>query len=112
MIAEPSRQDLLTMFDEQMDQLGTSDKRRRLQRRVMPAVLDWLEAAAGDTWQARWEATGADSVENWIELVPDVIPSHKHAVARCLHLLLAHRLIRPSYPWLFRQPEGHSCRNV
>lgn len=111
-VAEPSRQDLLAVFDQHLDRLELSARLEQARRATLPLLLDWLQAAPGKTWHARWEASGAESADRWTDLVPAVPKSRRQSLPAALHLLLALRLIRPNYRWMLRQPVAHSIRSV
>ena len=49
-----------------LDHAGSQQKRRL----GVLAVVNWLQAQPGDTWQDRWLASGAESQPDWQHLVP------------------------------------------
>jgi hypothetical protein len=46
----------------------TDTEQRKVRRRGMRAVLDWLTAQPDSTWQQRWQASGAQDITSngWI----------------------------------------------
>lgn len=78
------------------DKHGAS--RRRLGLRV---VLDWLERAAGATWQERWEQSG-ETADDWLAAVGARTPTERTRATVALHTLILDGIIRPSYAWLLR----------
>lgn len=67
---------------------------------ALNAWFDWLDHFSGDTYQARWVATGADADgAGWL----DVLTSNHHQRARyglALTAMVCCGAIRPSYPFL------------
>ncbi len=57
----PSRAELLARHEDYLAALGHGPSHRHRQRRGLQAVLDALEAAGGGSWQARWQASGAET---------------------------------------------------
>ncbi len=78
------------------DKHGAS--RRRLGIRV---VLDWLERAAGATWQERWEHSG-ETAADWLVTLGARTPTERSLATVALHTLILEGIIRPSYAWLLR----------
>lgn len=70
-------------------------------RRSTAQVLDWLAAQPGDTWQARWDNSGADSAgQGWFDLARiagDRLQTH---ASYAMSALLVLRVFRPSLTWL------------
>jgi hypothetical protein len=82
----------------------------------LAAVVNWLEAQPGGSWQARWLASGAENRGDWRELIsawktgragtpagPSV--SAPHAGAGLL-VLIGADVIRPGIGWLLRCPSA------
>lgn len=67
---------------------------------AVDAWFDWLDRFSGDTYQARWVATGADADgAGWL----DVLTTNHHQRARyslTLTAMVCCGAIRPSYPFL------------
>jgi site-specific recombinase XerD len=91
----------------------TLDNRHSQQTRRMGllAVLSWLASQPGDSWQQRWQASGAESRPDWREMVTaGTGHSRSHVpIGRQLpHLspgllvLICADVIRPSLGWLLR----------
>lgn len=77
------------------------------QQRSLARVLDWLGEQPGDTWQARWLASGAEGTGNtaWRELAREdgaaALPrSDSLRLGRGLLPLIGGDVIRPSLGWL------------
>lgn len=76
------------------------------------AVLSWLQAHPGDTWQQRWQASGAEKVPDWRDQITTTIAGRSRASAaargRVPHLgpglmvLICADVIRPGLAWLLR----------
>lgn len=69
------------------------------------AVLEWLTAAEGDGWQARWLAAGADENTDWVEdlIVPDhPLPprAQRYQLFSGISSLILLRIVFPSYELL------------
>src|SRR6266700_7364076 len=63
-----------------------------------------LETVQGETWQSRWEVTGAERMDRWTSAVGLQKDYEHYAVTAVFQALLCLRVIRPGYPWLIRQP--------
>jgi hypothetical protein len=92
---------------------SVSDKHTRCHRRLsLQAVLDWLELYPGQTWQQRWDVTGAgrDGHRDWrIQLVTDLdaaglMDQRRDYVRKVLGMgliqLIGGDYLRPSLGWL------------
>ncbi len=98
----PCRLELERLVDAHGATLGRRDPHRwRVGTR---RLLDWLETAQGETWQSRWEATGAEVMDRWTDSVGLHKGYEHYAVTAVFQALLCLRVIRPGYPWLIRQP--------
>jgi Phage integrase family len=78
-------------------------------RRGVLAVVSWLQARPGDTWQARWLASGAEQQTDWRNLVstpagPTAAGSQPTKplsfLSSGLLVLICGDVIRPSLGWL------------
>jgi len=77
------------------------------------AVVNWLVAQPGDTWQDRWSASGAEDRPDWRDLVTSsggAGRSGTDSAQRSTHLgsgllvLVCADVIRPSLGWLLSSP--------
>jgi hypothetical protein len=81
---------------------------QRMQRRGLPALLDWLEEQPGDTWQERWLRSGADAAgedwartpAQWLERLSKYSPDRLALMTSCLLVLVGADVVRPSLHWL------------
>ena len=93
--------------------LRANDSSARWHRKLsLQAVLDWLELHPGQTWQQRWDATGAgrDGHRDWrIQLIADLdaagqLGRHRDYVGKVLGMgliqLIGGDYVRPSLGWL------------
>ena len=89
------------------DKPNTQAQRRRGLRRT----LDWLADQPGDSWQQRWDASGAEAAPGttaWRSVVMDWIRSNGIGLAEqsylnlgsALRILICADVIRPSLRWL------------
>lgn len=91
----------------------TTDKHTRCHRKLsLQAVLDWLELYPGQSWQQRWDATGAgrDGNRDWrIQLIADLdaaglMGQRRDYVRKVLGMgliqLIGGDYVRPSLGWL------------
>lgn len=84
--------------------------RRRLQG--VQVLLTWLQGFAGESWQQRWLASGADTAgKAWSELIGGNGIADEKKPVRALATGAAGRmilldLIRPSYDWLYSSPSN------
>ncbi|MGP5027056.1 hypothetical protein ACTXI4_18075 [Glutamicibacter ardleyensis] len=85
--------------------LETPRSQRQREAGVL-AVLGWLSAFPGETWQQCWEASGAEAAGDWRELIsteaisgcPSDAPTPPLSVG--LLVLICADVIRPSLRWL------------
>ncbi|MFL6130454.1 MAG: hypothetical protein ACJ73E_15495, partial [Mycobacteriales bacterium] len=96
---------------------GVESNREALQRRRrgLQRVLGWLGDQPGDTWQARWLASGADAMGNadwWPPVVASVRPRRAGCgvtvssnLRMCAQILVSADVIRPSLDWVLT-PRG------
>ncbi len=82
-------------------------------RRGVRTVLDWLATMPGITWQARWDASGAEHAADWRILAVTPLSAGRTEIAvsnlqnRCsrgLSVLICADVIRPSLDWLLATP--------
>jgi hypothetical protein len=81
------------------------------------SVVKWLATYPGDTWQARWLASGAQDQRDWRDLLttPATEPGgarigvsprqHSHNLCPGLLVLICADVIRPSLNWLLNSPQ-------
>lgn len=99
---------------------GASDKEMRRRLRDASVLLCWLQRFAGESWQQRWLASGADTAgKAWPDLVTngaddglsaaglpdDPVKARKLATGTAGRLILLDA-IRPGYDWLYSSPSG------
>ena len=63
-----SRQDVLARLLAAPFALGNALSQQTRRQGVL-TVVNWLESCAGDTWQERWAASGAEAAQDWRDLV-------------------------------------------
>lgn len=97
-IAEPDRTVLIQRHEQYLSAVGVSNDAKTHRRRALREVLDVLEEASGDSWQARWLTTITEAEPGrW----PDGADRAQQTRARLgMRFLIAHRLVRPGYDWL------------
>jgi integrase len=76
------------------------------------AVLSWLQTHPGDSWQQRWQASGAEDQPDWRDAITAAAAGRRRARTapgtQLLHLspgllvLICADVIRPSLGWLLR----------
>ena len=76
------------------------------------AVLSWLQTHPGDSWQQRWQASGAESQTDWRDLITAAAAGRPRTRAATgtqlphlglgLLVLICADVIRPSLGWLLR----------
>ena len=114
--AEPSwrvtRQDGDLLLARMLELPFTGKDQRVRRRRGLVSVIEWLAAHPGQTWQERWQATGADALGNagWWRPSLDGLQAgsmrHGSSVSVTsnlrvsLNLLVCADAIRPSLHWL------------
>ena len=103
---------LAASFD--LDEAG-AQQRRRL---GMVRLLSWLSDQSGDTWQQRWETSGADATGNadwWKPMLAWTRPHRPHCgvslssnLRVCALMLVCADVIRPTLEWVLspRAPQN------
>ena len=83
-----------------------SQRNRRL---GVLAVLGWLRAQPGDSWQQRWRASGAEDQPDWRLLVGTGRAEPLPHLTSGLLVLICAEVIRPGLDWLLRfAPARHN----
>ena len=73
------------------------------------AVLGWLRARSGESWQQRWRASGAEDQPDWRRLVGSDRAKPPPHLSPGLLVLICADVIRPSLDWLLRfAPARHN----
>ena len=73
------------------------------------AVLGWLWARSGGSWQQRWRASGAEDQPDWRRLVGSDRAKPPPHLSPGLLVLICADVIRPSLDWLLRfAPARHN----
>ena len=90
-------------------------------RRGVCAVLDWLAASPGKSWQERWIASGAQQSPDWRVMAAAATATGRSDTARrslqhrCsagLAVLISADVIRPSLGWLLSTPSPKNLAAV
>jgi len=102
--ATRSRGDLERLLEEHTAALGLGASAVKQRRSGLRRLLDWLETASGATWQARWQAVGAETAADWRVAAGATTPFQRASLLLAVEVLLCHRVLRPGYPWLVGQP--------
>lgn len=92
-----------------LDALAAEVSRRELVEQVngVRMLLAWLQRFPGESWQQRWQASGADQAGNsWPDIVTtparELSPNRKRGLATgAASRLILLDAIRPSYDWLY-----------
>jgi len=80
---------------------GLDERTRHARLSALGVVFDWLAAQSGDTWQQRWDGSGAEDParSDWRRLVTAQRPDKDH-LGPALALLISHDVLRPSVGFL------------
>jgi integrase len=112
--ARLSRSEILCLLACPPFALATvSGQRRRI--RGAGLLLDWLEDQAGQTWQQRWLASGADAAGMAWRQETDRWMRERGEYTRCAHLVMSAALptlicadiVRPSLAWFVAGAASH-----
>jgi hypothetical protein len=101
MAVQPSRAELARLLVEDNAALGRGASALARRRHGLGLLLGWLERAEAPTWQARWEQLGEPT--DWQAAAGATSTWQRLGTTAALTSLLCHRILQPSYPWLFRQ---------
>jgi integrase-like protein len=89
--------------------VAAADATRAGRRRGVAKLLDWLSTFAGDTWQARWLAGGAEQhpgnewvslPTRWLTAAGEPASYDSTDLAAGLLMLICGDVIRPGLPWM------------
>jgi hypothetical protein len=100
-----SRQDVLARLLAAPFALGNALSQQTRRQGVL-TVVSWLESCAGDTWQERWAASGAEAAPDWRDLVGcwrterTGGSGHPAHIGPGLLVLICADVIRPGLGWL------------
>jgi integrase len=93
----------------------TDAEQRKVRRAGVRAVLAWLSDQPGDTWQQRWQASGAQEVtgNGWIAVPLSWHAAHgrpQRYVKELIHIgvqvLTCRDVIRPDLAWMLKRRSG------
>jgi len=101
MAVQPSRAELARLLVEDNAALGRGASALARRQHGLGLLLDWLEGVEGSSWQARWEQLGEPT--DWQAAAGATSTWQRLGTTAALTSLLCHRILQPSYPWLFRQ---------
>ena len=79
---------------------------QQTRRQGLLTVVSWLESQAGDTWQERWAASGAEAAPDWRDLAACWRTERTGGTGRPAHIgpgllvLICADVIRPGLAWL------------
>jgi hypothetical protein len=100
-----SRQEVLARLLAAPFALGNALS-QQTRRQGLLTVVSWLESQAGDTWQERWAASGAEAVPDWRDLAACWRTGRAGVSRRPAHIgpgllvLICADVIRPGLAWL------------
>ncbi|MFQ5830602.1 MAG: tyrosine-type recombinase/integrase [Candidatus Methylomirabilia bacterium] len=107
LVAAPvDRTALVALLERHVAELDRKPDAVRLRRHGLCRLLDRLENAEGDTWQARWHAAG-EAIPDWQAAAGAKTPRDRRELMGALETLMCYRVIRPSYRWLTQQRFQH-----
>lgn len=92
---------------------------KRAYRLGLQHLLNWLAEQPGDTWQERWQHSGAeqsgrawrDLPGQWMAQQAEQAGHHNRLMACAMMMLLCGEVIRPGYRWLIRTPMSRAPMN-
>ncbi len=81
---------------------GLNERTQHARLAALGIVLDWLAVLPGNTWQQRWDASGAEEAtcSDWRRLVTGGAHHHKDHLGSALALLISSDVLRPSIGFL------------
>jgi hypothetical protein len=101
MAVRPSRSELERLLVEDNAALGRGASALERRRHGLGLLLGWLERAEGRSWQARWVQLGEPA--DWQAAAGAATKWQRLGMTAALTSLLCHRILQPSYHWLFGQ---------
>jgi site-specific recombinase XerD len=90
---------LVALVERHVAELGRKPDAARVRRNGLRRLLDWLDKAEGESWQARWEVAG-ERVSDWQGAAGATTRRQRNELMYALETLMCYRVIRPSYRWL------------
>jgi hypothetical protein len=94
-----NRAALVELLERHLAELGSKRDTARVRRNGLRRLVDWLEKAEGESWQARWEAFGEQG-SDWQAAAGATTHRQRNELMYALETLMCYRVIRPSYRWL------------
>ncbi len=95
------------LYEEHFVQHKMLGDQRSRARAGLAMFLTWLRPVQGQSWQQVWDDR-AEAAGEWDQLVAGLKQSQRTCVYKAVQILLAHRVVRPSYPWLL----GHGLGDL
>jgi len=103
---EAGRETLEQLLSSSRESISAQSRYRRAVG--LRLLLEWLSEQPGDTWQERWDRSGAEAAGSEWRRVPARWPSgrvddkkwHREVIADALRALIGADVVRPSLDWL------------
>lgn len=93
------------LYEEHFVRYELSKGQRVRYRRGLQMLLAWLRPASSESWQEIWEAR-VEAKGAWKDLIAPLTHSGRTCLYKAVQVLVAHRVVRPSYGWLLDHGPG------
>lgn len=87
------------LYEQHCAQYGCAKRQRERYLHGLEMLLAWLHPAPGQSWQEVWEQH-ADAAGAWDTLTTAQDQEGRTCLYKAVQLMLAYRVVRPSYRWL------------
>ncbi len=95
------------LYEEHFARYELSKGQRVRYRRGLQMLLAWLRPAPCESWQGVW-GTRVEAKGAWKDLIAPLEHSGRTCLYKAVQVLVANRVVRPSYGWLL----GHGLGDV
>lgn len=93
------------LYEEHFVRYELNKGQRVRYRRGLQMLLAWLRPAPSEFWQEVWEAR-VEAKGAWKDLIAPLTHSGRTCLYKAVQVLVAHRVVRPSYGWLLDHGPG------
>lgn len=104
-VAPSDHAGLLALYEDHFVRYEISGDQRARCRIGLRMLLAWLQPVEGQSWQQVWDSH-AETEGAWTSLVVGLRQGERSCLYKATQIILVHRAVRPSYPWLLRHGIG------
>lgn len=90
---------LRRLYERHCERYEFSEQQCEQYLKGLELILTWLRPAPGQSWQEIWERR-AEKADAWRKLTAALTQKGRGHLYKAVEVLIAYRLVRPSYAWL------------